>query len=305
MADDTSLHLSDPLPEPRRYQSKVDAWLALLLVAVAVAVCIGMLTSDVNPWVKLLAFAPQGLIFWTLARTYYVITDVALEIRSGPFRWSVPFGSIRSLSGSRNPLSAPALSIDRIAVGHTRGTVLISPRHKAAFVHAMVLAVPGLEVTDLPGADGRVPTEEESAFNLSGILPAVIVMLLALAFGGWSLYSGLREPVVTLTPGALTVDAYYEESVRRSEVVRIHLEDAFPAATRRQGFAAMNHLRGTFEVEGVGLARVFVNTNQPPFIVLDTTSRPVVLNFSDPARTRALYDELLDTWGLRRSGTQP
>src|SRR5690606_30813486 len=120
-------------------------------------------------------------------------------------------------------------------------------------------------------------------------------------FGGWQLYSSLREPVVILTEESLQVDAYYEEEVRRSGVVRVALEDRLPNATRRQGFAAFGRLRGYFDVAGRGRARVFVTENRPPYIVIDTTSQPVILNYSDPARTRALYEQLLSTWGLGRT----
>lgn len=300
MTDDASLHLSDPLPEPRRYASKIDVWLALVLGAVVIVVVVSMLATDTNLWVKVLAIAPQGLVLWVLARTYYVITDVALEAHSGPFHWSIPLSAIRSLRASRNPLSSPALSTDRIAVEHAGGLLLISPRQKAAFVHAMTVAVPGLQVAGLPGADGQVPIEPES-FNVGAILPAAIVVIAAFAFGGWSLYTSLHDPVVTLTPDGLAIDAYYDESLSRGEVVRIHLEDALPPTTRRQGFAAFDRLRGTFDVEGMGRTRIFASIDQPPFIVIDTTSFPLIVNFSDPARTRELYDQLLETWGLRRA----
>ena len=107
MADDGSLHLSDPLPFPRRFRSKVDWWLAALLIAPIVLIGAFLVAGVSEPWVLVLTLAPQALVIWILTRTFYVVTESALIVRSGPFHWTIPLASIRSLSATRNPLSSP------------------------------------------------------------------------------------------------------------------------------------------------------------------------------------------------------
>jgi hypothetical protein len=62
----------------------------------------------------------------------------------------VPLATIHSLAATHNPLSSPALSMDRIEVRHAAGTLLVSPKDKAGFVAAVRAGAPAVEVRGLP-----------------------------------------------------------------------------------------------------------------------------------------------------------
>ncbi|MCU7856703.1 MAG: PH domain-containing protein [Candidatus Thiodiazotropha sp. (ex Lucinoma borealis)] len=75
-----------------------------------------------------------GLPIWLFVSTKYIVTEELLRIKSGPFSWSIPLSSISSVSETRNPLSSPALSLDRLELKYRDGkTILISPANKAKF----------------------------------------------------------------------------------------------------------------------------------------------------------------------------
>lgn len=301
MADDSSLHLSDPLPFPRQFRSKVDWWLAALLIAPVVLIGALLLAGVSTPWVLVPILAPQALVIWILARTFCTVTDDTLLVRSGPFHWTIPLVSIRSLTATRNPLSSPALSLDRIAVDHTGGRLLVSPRNKAGFVRAIVEIVPGVKVAGLPGADASGPADPpESSLSMAAVVPLVMLGVLGLGFGSWVLYAGTRAPEATISGGTLSISGLYSTTVRRQDVVRISLEDRVAIGRKHQGFSGGRYLRGYFEVNGLGRCRVFVSRDSTPFIVIQTTSQPLVISFDDAGRTRALHDELRHAWGLAR-----
>lgn len=301
MSDDASLHLSDPLPFPRRFASKIDWWLAVLLIAPVVLIGAFLLAGVSEPWVLVLTLAPQALVMWILARTFYVVTEDALLVRSGPFRWTIPLASIRSLAATRNPLSSPALSLDRIAVEHTGGRLMVSPRSKAAFVRAVLALAPSVRVSGLPGATGSADDDKpESTFNTAAVLPLIALGAISLAFGAWQIYAGVRAPEATLSGDTLAISGLYSTTIRRQDVVRLALEDHVTIGRKHQGFDGGRHLRGYFEVEGLGRSRVFVSRNATPFIVIHTTTQPLVLNFDDAGRTRALHEALKQAWGLTR-----
>jgi hypothetical protein len=72
---------------------------------------------------------------WVFVSTKYNLTDEELLVRSGPFRWHIPLVSITSIDRTRNPLSGPALSLDRLAVSYGDGRcILISPRELDEFL---------------------------------------------------------------------------------------------------------------------------------------------------------------------------
>lgn len=302
MSDDASLHLSAPPAFPHVFASKVDWWLAALLVFPMVIV--GVL---VVPWVLsaqpawLLAVAlPQALVLWILLRTRYVVTDGALLVRSGPFRWTIPVASIRAMSATRNPLSSPALSLDRITIEHTGGRLMISPRNKTAFVRAVLALAPAVSVSGLPGAaDSTAVDEPTSTFNSAAVVPLVALAAIGLAFGAWQFYAGTRAPDATVSDGALSISGLYSTTVTRQDVMRITLEERLTIGRKAQGFSG-RYLRGFFDVDGLGRCRIFVARDVTPFLVIHTKTQPLVINFDDPARTRALHDELIRAWRLAR-----
>lgn len=84
-----------------------------------------------------------ALLFSVFTRTHYTVTDKELRVVSGPFRRSISLSDITSIEPSRNPLSSPALSLDRLKVSYgKRKFVLISPADKAGFLDAVRRATP-------------------------------------------------------------------------------------------------------------------------------------------------------------------
>jgi Bacterial PH domain len=60
-----------------------------------------------------------------------------------PYR-PVAISSITKIEETYNPLSAPAASIDRLAITHGNGYLLISPKDKAGFIAHMLQLNPGI-----------------------------------------------------------------------------------------------------------------------------------------------------------------
>ena len=76
-----------------------------------------------------------GLPLWLLLGTRYILEPDQLLVRSGPFRWRVPIADIVRITPTTNPLSSPALSLDRLRIEYGRGSaIMISPRDKDRFL---------------------------------------------------------------------------------------------------------------------------------------------------------------------------
>ena len=90
--------------------------------------------------------ATFAFTIWVVYGTRYGFFRNALVIRSGPFKWRVPLGDIEWVRPSRNPLSSPATSLDRLQVRYGKRSVLISPEDKAGFLRALVARAHQLEV---------------------------------------------------------------------------------------------------------------------------------------------------------------
>ena len=123
------------------HSSKVDTWLILvaaLAAGASVGVAVALLREGgvhVVVMVPVVVVLGTGLPLWTLFGTCYELTPGRLRIRCGPFRWTVPLNEIRAVTPTRNPLSSPALSLDRLRIDYGRGSsVMISPRDQARFL---------------------------------------------------------------------------------------------------------------------------------------------------------------------------
>lgn len=123
------------------YASKIDTWLLLVLLAAAL-LCVLVLafalrngaTSDIVGAVLAIVIG-VGLPLWVFAGTCYRFTDDQLHVKSGPFKWEVPLAEITAVTPTRNPMSSPALSLDRLRIDYGRGkSVMISPRERQQFL---------------------------------------------------------------------------------------------------------------------------------------------------------------------------
>ena len=60
---------------------------------------------------------------------------------------TIRIDQIRRITETNNPLSAPATSLDRLAISYNNGdTVLISPKDKSAFINDLVRVNSNIEV---------------------------------------------------------------------------------------------------------------------------------------------------------------
>ena len=128
-----------------RFNSKVDGWLIpVFVIAIAgmLAAFVAVLVDDTPLWLQVVVTVSTvlfcALLFAVLKGTYYVVADGVLRVVSGPFRWSIRISDIVDIEPTRNPLSSPALSLDRLKITYgKRRYVLVSPADKDGFVRAI------------------------------------------------------------------------------------------------------------------------------------------------------------------------
>ncbi|MEZ4700978.1 MAG: PH domain-containing protein [Rhodothermales bacterium] len=135
------------------FPSRRDAWL-LALVGVGflgtVISMFGLLSSSEPAFVRYglpaLMVATFAFVGWIFASTRYELTDTTLTARSGPLQWHVALDQIEEVYPTRNPLSAPALSIHRLGIRVRGGglVLLISPADRDGFLAELVRRTPGL-----------------------------------------------------------------------------------------------------------------------------------------------------------------
>lgn len=100
-------------------------------------------------WIGLLIhFAVILLILYLFSKTYYVVEGNQLRIKAGFLvNMLINIDEIRKINETRNPISSPALSLDRLEIVYKKyDRVYISPREKAEFIQDMLMLNPNINV---------------------------------------------------------------------------------------------------------------------------------------------------------------
>lgn len=127
----------------RWYRSKVDGWIALVLCVppvASIAVCIAPLSNGMTSellWGIGSVLLVFGVYFGLVFPMRYGLNNTHLIVRFGICRQRIPLVDILEVHPTHNPLSSPALSLDRLHVRFGQGffkAVMISPADRTQFL---------------------------------------------------------------------------------------------------------------------------------------------------------------------------
>jgi Bacterial PH domain len=126
-----------------RFNSKIDPWLMITLLVASVLCLVPALPllGDPRSGYKILAALLLLLALvplWLLLSTRYVLSDEKLDIRCGPFSWSVPIDQITAVTPTRSGAPSPALSLTRLQLSYgSERSIMISPEPREAFIRQL------------------------------------------------------------------------------------------------------------------------------------------------------------------------
>lgn len=124
------------------YKSKIDWWLIILiLILFGYPIVDGILSKE---YVLSLVFGLILIIFFFLSKTIqYKIDGENLVI----WKTKIDIKTIRKIYRTNNPLSSPAMSLDRIAIVYNKfDEVLLSPKEREEFINELLKINPNIEV---------------------------------------------------------------------------------------------------------------------------------------------------------------
>ena len=131
----------------KRYKSKIDFWLIFILIlgSIILLQAIYITFQSYTLYQNLPYLVIYSLIFlliWLpITTTYYVVDRHFLKVYSLFLKWEIPLESIQTIEQTSNPLSAPALSLDRIRIKYMKNgvcrSIMVSPRNKADFIKSI------------------------------------------------------------------------------------------------------------------------------------------------------------------------
>lgn len=123
----------------RTYPSKVDAWLAVVLAAAVVfPLILGVQLAFLSKAAALACFGSAAFVVAVLVVAVvpcrYTLEDDHLLVRAGFLRWTVPYKEVKAVAPTTNPLSSPALSLERVRIDYGTRSIMVSPVARAEFI---------------------------------------------------------------------------------------------------------------------------------------------------------------------------
>lgn len=126
----------------KTFRSKIDWWLILIIVGIfSYPIVEGISTKQYGLSITMISILM--IMFWMFSKIKYVIEETMLKV------WwvKIDIHSIKRVYKTNNPLSSPALSLDRIAIVYNKyDEVLISPKLKKEFVDELLKINPSIIV---------------------------------------------------------------------------------------------------------------------------------------------------------------
>ncbi|MCK1994767.1 PH domain-containing protein [Peribacillus muralis] len=130
-----------------KFPSKKDWWMYFVFLGIFLAI-LSPVVMD-RDYSSLWAAIPIiCFLLWIWLTTYYVIEDKTLLVRSAFIRKTISIDEIKSIDRSFNPLSSPALSLDRLNIHYgLQRTILISPLDRDAFIEELMKRNPSIRTS--------------------------------------------------------------------------------------------------------------------------------------------------------------
>jgi hypothetical protein len=281
------------------YRRTQVAWPTVVPVVVVMLFLAGVFLTSHLFTPLALAAGVMTVVLLLFATMTVTVDDTAVNVRFGIglVGKRVPFDRIRSCQVVRNAwyygwgihfipggILYNASGLSAIELRLTNGRcVRIGSGEPDGLAAALRRAAPAVSDQAEPGSTSNV-----------GLYVGLGIAAVALAIAGFAVYSGTLPPDVRISADSFSVrNGLYSDTIPLRRIEVLTLQDYIPrVGLKVNGFAAGGTLRGTFRVDSWGRARLYINLNRPPFVVLQSPDGIVVVNFQDPERTREMYAQL-------------
>lgn len=140
-----------------RFESKKDIWFIIIIWGTIIGFTLisifGIGNGQSSIVGEVIGYVVMGLtislLLWVWFGTGYIIYEEDIKIKSGPLRTTIKINEIQKIRKAKNPLSAPALAIDRLEIMYGKFNVAyISPRHEKEFIQVLIEKNPQIQLDD-------------------------------------------------------------------------------------------------------------------------------------------------------------
>ena len=278
-----------------KFKGKVDWWMHLVFIMLAMLTVVGILMLFSGMLVtgiiiSVISAPIMVILLPAWFNTYYEIKDGILKTRCGVIKYDdIDISRIVSVASTKNPISAPALSLDRLEISYRWKSaavidhIVIAPADKQGFIDELQR-----QNSEIAVGEGKPQSKAmKIAISAIGIITAAICLILPFIF-----IFGEMEPTIIVHDTNVQIRALYGTRIDFDNISQVTLLDQsmqqIGAGARTNGYGG-NAWKGHFTA---GL--LFVRPNSSPTIKIQRVNGSnVFISFTDSSQTRAVYEEIV------------
>jgi len=147
--------------------------------------------------------------------------------------------------------------------------------------------------------DGNVYDENRQLRKGQGkqLVLIISIITIALIFVIVLLVYSSQATKVTFNQESLTIQGMYGETIPWTDIHDVQLVNELPTIERRTNGSSFNsHLKGHFRTTEHGAVLLFLTTDVPQFIYLETDDHIIYLNTPTTEETNILFKNIHQTW---------
>lgn len=125
--------------------------------------------------------------------------------------------------------------------------------------------------------------------NMMGVIIAAISVVFVLV-----LYRKInQETEIIVADNYFQVTGMYGDKFLYDDITRIELKDTIPEInTKTNGASWSSVKKGNFELEGLGKGKLYIFTEEGPFLFIKTKDSFVIINYKNESQTKQLYEDI-------------
>ncbi len=122
----------------------------------------------------------------------------------------------------------------------------------------------------------------------------VIITIIALIFVAVVMFFSSQATKVSFLEEGIRIHGMYGDFYAWDSIETVKLMEELPTIERRtNGSALGSNLKGHFRTTELGSVKLFVNTQNPPFIYLETDDGVTIFNMKNEDETQEIFGEML------------
>ncbi len=128
--------------------------------------------------------------------------------------------------------------------------------------------------------------------NIIKMIIGICIVIIVGIIIAISINNSGKPPVYSINDGIFSISTEYGQKINLSDIKSVQLKDDLPAnLSKVDGLGLGTILKGKF-TSNIGDVTVYIDTSEPPFIYINTTSGLIILNDQSRTKTQTLFDEL-------------